>query len=364
MPAITQQQISHPLVEAKGEVTISNASDLVKSMCRGGDPKPVLSVCIASMKRPKQLTRQVQRLLQISESLAVEIVVADASLEEDRLALVDARLTVLRLREPGGIDTDYDKAISGATGEYCWLLTDDDQVDDDVMIRLLPLLSPIGEKPSLVLIDARVFDPAGTLLQESKIDRGFPKCLGAEASAGEFGGVAELLTYIGSVVISRGEWLRRRSEKYVGTEFRHVGLILEAPLPGPVSILSPPAISIQYGVAHWEPRAVRVWTSQWPSVIRDSVRTPKDWESFYSASLPRQLVALLGFRARNLLPRAEVKTVYPHEKSRLKRAIYGTVPLCPPSIAAILVLSAARIARSEDRLLRFDIHRAQHAITV
>jgi hypothetical protein len=125
-----------------------------------------------------------------------------------------------------------------------------------------------------------------------------------------------------------------------------------------VLVLSPPAITIQYGVAHWEPRAVKVWTSQWPAVIRDSVKTPRDWASFYSASLPRQLFALLGFRARNLLPRG-ASAVYPRETSRIKRIAFELVPWFPPKVAAFVVLGAAKIFRTDDRHLRFDIRRAQ-----
>jgi abequosyltransferase len=338
-------------------------ADPAGSACSEASGAVLLSICIATMKRQVEVTRQVEKLLALSEGLSVELVVADASPTPQQLAVSHPRLTVLRLAAPGGIDTDYDQAVMVARGEYCWLLTDDDQVDDDVLTRLLPLLNQHQPKPkpSLVLIDARVFDPQGSLLQESKLDRNFPSWLGPAASPAEYGGAAELLTYIGAVVISRAEWLSRRSERYVGTEFRHVGLILEAPLPGAVLVLSPPAISIQYGVAHWEPRAVKVWTSQWPSVIRDSVKSPSDWASFYSASLPRQLFALLGFRARNLLPRSEATRVYPRETSRWKRLGFYLVTCCPPTIAAFAVLGAARVASTDDRHLRFDISRAREA---
>ncbi len=343
------------MVDAVNAVVFTKANAIAEVT---GPTNPLLSICIATMKRQSEVTRQVEKLLALSEDLSVEIVVADASPTPDQLAVSHPRLTVLHLAKPGGIDTDYDHAILMAKGEYCWLLTDDDQVDDDVLVRLLPLLDRADSKPSLVLIDARVFDPSGSLLQESKLGPKFPLQLRSKALPAEFGGAAELLTYIGAVVISRSEWIRRRSEKYVGTEFRHVGLILEAPLPGLVLVLSPPAITIQYGVAHWEPRAVKVWTSQWPAVIRDSVKTPSDWASFYSASLPRQLFALLGFRARNLLPRSGVNTVYPQETSRLKRFAFELVAWCPPTVAAFVVLGAAKIFHTDDRHLRFDIRRA------
>ncbi len=325
---------------------------------------PVLSVCIATMKREAQITQQVTKLLSISEGLPVEIVVADASPEGSQLAVTHPRMTVLSLEAPNGIDADYDCAVSAARGAYCWLLTDDDEVDDDVLHRLLPMLYRIDRAPSLVLIDARVFDPAGNLLQESKLPLGFPTLLEPNALPAEFGGAAGLLSYIGSVVISRSEWLHRRSEKYVGTEFRHVGLILEAPFTGSVVFLTPPAITIQYGVAHWEPRAVRVWTAQWPAVIRDSVKSPGDWRSFYSSTFPRQIAALLGFRARSLVSQSDAHSVYPEEKSKLKRFCFSLATRFPPSLAACVVLNAAKITRTDDRLLRFDIHRARRATQI
>jgi abequosyltransferase len=326
-----------------------------------GSSDLVLSICIATMKRRNEITRQVERLLALSDGLPIEIVVADASPLPDQLALVHPRLKVLSLSKPSGIDADYDRAVTESKGEYCWLLTDDDQVDDDILVRLLPLLRNPKGNPSLALIDARVTDAFGSLLQESRLKDAFPSSLRSKALSSEFGGAAELLTYIGSVVISRNEWLSRRSQRYVGTEFRHVGLILEAPLPAHVAILSPPAITIQYGVAHWEPRAVRVWTAQWPAVIRDSVKTSSDWASFYSASFPRQIFSLLGFRARNLLPRSEAPHVYPRERSPLKRIAFTLVTYCPTHAAGFVVLTAAKIARTDVRLLRFDIRRARKA---
>ena len=120
---------------------------------------PTLSICIASMRRPVELRRQVERLLTDADGLAVEIVVADASSPAEQLDLDHPFLTVLRLDGPNGVDHDYELAIRAASGEYCWLFTDDDSAAEGTCRQLLDLINRSDVRPSLVLIDAAVLSP-------------------------------------------------------------------------------------------------------------------------------------------------------------------------------------------------------------
>ena len=318
--------------------------------------KPKLSICIASMGRRVELHSQVGRLLADSSGLAVEVVVADASPEHEKLSLSDPRLTVLRLPQPNGVDRDYDLAVRAATGEFCWLFTDDDLASPGLCGRILDTLEACQFAASVLLLDAVVREPSGEVLRTSMLPSGAPHRLEAGADAVEFAPLAGLLTFIGSVVIKRSLWLERSSERFVGTEFRHVGLVLERPLPEPVIIIREPLISIKYGAAHWEPRAVRVWLRQWPDLI-DEVVSKNDRAKFLPTSPVRQALDALGYRARGLLGVHNVRDCYPRQRSFPVRSLFYLVAVFPRRAAAVVLIAKARVRGLETKMLRFDTSR-------
>ena len=312
------------------------------------------------MKRPAELRATVERLLAISDGQPVELVVADASPVGQQLDLIHPRLTVALLDFPGGVDADYDKAISVASGRYCWLFTDDDCFDGDVIQEILrSIASEDLDHPSLVLVNARVTDSAGELLRESMLGADAPRMLAASASACEFAPLAELLTYIGSVVILRAIWMGRRSGDFVGSEFRHVGLILSSPLPGRVIVLQKAMITVRYGVAHWESRSLRVWTTQWPDVIRQSVANSDQWELFFVRSTPRLVLSAVNYRARGLLSRETATQFFPTERTGIRNALFTAICALPVAFARILVLAKAKVSSGDHRMLRFELDRTR-----
>ena len=320
---------------------------------------PLVSVIIASMNRPAALRSIVTRLLDISQGLPVDVVVADASPKDHQLVLEDPRLTIVHLESPGGVDADYDRAVRGASGTYCWFFTDDDAVDDDAVASVVTALSGNNsETTSLLLVDARVVDPKGNLLQKSLLPsataRSFPPGTGVEA----FAPFAPLLTFIGSVVIDRSLWMSRVSDDFVGSEFRHVGLILSAPLPGRVLVLERPRVTITYGLAHWETRALEVWTKKWPMLIRSCVERPDAWGLFYPESVVRQASFLVDYRARGLLSHQNVQLCFPFERSAIRSMTHATVARLPRSVARVLSRIKAKRQSPESRMLQFDLSRS------
>ena len=90
-----------------------------------------LSVCIATLNRAPLLERMLDSIVsQAGEE--VEVVVVDGASTDDTPRVVAdvqrrfPRLRCLRLAEKGGVDRDYDRTVELASGEYCWLLSDDD----------------------------------------------------------------------------------------------------------------------------------------------------------------------------------------------------------------------------------------------
>ena len=311
------------------------------------------------MRRPVELRRQVEGLLNDSVDLPVNVVVADASPPGQKLELTHPRLTVLPLDVPSGVDRDYELAVEAASGEYCWLCTDDDEPSPGVCARVLEAISAERDRPSLVLLDAVVLSPSGETLRHSMLGANAPRRLEAGAPVEEFAPVSGLLTFIGSVVIKRAVWLSRTSNRFVGSEFRHVGLILEEPLPGSVIVIKDPLISIRYGVAHWEVRAVRVWLRQWPDLVRQVVPDRRFWPLFFPASMIKQTTDALMYRARNLLNRTNVNDCYPQRTSRFSRAVFNLVAILPPRWAELVLVGKARVRGADLTMIRFEIDRGR-----
>jgi len=79
--------------------------------------------------------------------------------------------------------------------------------------------------------------------------------------------VAEYLSYMGGVVIRKPLWEARDRSRYLDTDFVHLGVIFQAPLPGSALVVAEPLISLRYGNATWAPRQFEVWGINWPTVI-------------------------------------------------------------------------------------------------
>jgi abequosyltransferase len=314
-------------------------------------PEPVLSVCIASMKRPLELQAQLQLLFQQIDtgSLPVEVVVVDASPEELRCPYEHPKLKMLYLEAPRGIDKDYDAAVQMATGSYCWLLPDDDSIDVSALSRILQTLSSDPKTtPSLVLLNAVVHDPNGHQLADSIHPKGLFDGLAAPVRPADLWRASSTLNYIGSVVVSRQLWNERQSSKYFGSEFVHVGVLLSADLPGPCFVIREPLITIVYGRAHWEKRAALVWLSQWPVLIASLGTIPTSSQPS-NCSLAGLFVDALHFRALGSLTKRVVAQVtkdqiYPRKHLFIIQAV-AVMPtsLCLAAMRVLVRVFPSRI---------------------
>jgi glycosyltransferase involved in cell wall biosynthesis len=302
---------------------------------------PRLSICIATLNRARFLEETLRGIL-AQTCDEVEVVIVDGASSDGTEEVVRGlqqefpRVRYIRREKAMGVDRDFDAAVQHAGGEYCWLLCDDDLLKPGAVAKVL---SEIRREHSLLVVNADVWN-AGykKLLQERRMkideDRVYPPS-GHEAL---FADTAEYLTFIGGVVIRRDLWMARERERFFGTEFIHVGVIFQAPLPGTALVISKPLISIRYGMAQWTARSFDIWMFKWPEIvwslpdISDAAKnrvTPKEpW---------RILKTLLTFRAMG----AYSSKTY-HDKVRARtvgwrqRAIPFLVSILPGGILNLL----------------------------
>jgi glycosyltransferase involved in cell wall biosynthesis len=231
---------------------------------------PVLSICIATYNRAGFIGETLDSILsQLTDE--VEIVVVDGASTDttpavmERYAADRPGLRYVRLPEKGGVDQDYCKAVECARGEYCWLFPDDDLFKPGAVRRVL---DELRNGPSLVIVNADVMDRNfTTLLHPSMLAYMTDETYRPDDLEGLFLRIVPTISFIGCVVIRRETWRAREHAPYFGTEFIHVGVIFQHPLPGDARVIGQPYITIRYGNAHWTSRSFEIWMMKWPRII-------------------------------------------------------------------------------------------------
>ena len=231
---------------------------------------PLLSVCIATHNRAKFIGETLESIVsQLTDE--VEVLVVDGASTDNTGSIVEKyrlkcpQLKYVYLPVKGGVDQDYDRAVQLAEGEYCWLFTDDDLLKPGAIISVL---DEIKRGYSLIVVNAQVMNRDFTKVLENrllKINKN--EIYAVSETELLFNRVVPYLSFIGGVVINRGVWMQRDKSRYFGTEFIHVGVIFQAPLPTAAVVIAEPYITIRYGNAQWTSRAFEIWMFKWPNLI-------------------------------------------------------------------------------------------------
>jgi glycosyltransferase involved in cell wall biosynthesis len=262
---------------------------------------PRLSICIATLNRARFLKETLDGILDQAND-EVEVVIVDGASSDGTEAVVQGLqqrypcIRYIRREKAMGVDRDFDDAVQHASGEYCWLLCDDDLLKPGAVAKVL---SETRREHGLLVVNADVWDAGySKLLEERRMkideDRVYPSS-GFEAL---FADTAKYLTFIGGVVIRRDLWMARERERFFGTEFIHVGVIFQASLPGTALVISKPLISIRYGMAQWTARSFDIWMFKWPELVWSLPDISDDAKNRVTPREPwRILKTLLTFRA-------------------------------------------------------------------
>jgi glycosyltransferase involved in cell wall biosynthesis len=317
---------------------------------------PLLSICIATYNRADMIGQTLDSIIsQIREE--VEIVVVDGASTDDTANVMrqyqDRCPSIRYHRMPvkGGVDRDYCHAVSFATGDYCWLLTDDDVVKPGAIVTILSLLP---RKYSLIILNAEVWDRALTNRVKYK-QLSLESDTFYEPSSRErlFRETLSYLSFIGAVVIDRVLWNERIKEPYIGTEFIHVGVIFQKELPHGAFAVAEPCIMIRSGNAQWSPRHFSIWMIKWPDLIwsfpgisdaakaRVSPRNP--WDDPLTLLLERAFGVYSRFEYHNYIKARSA--------SRWRILIAGAVALIPGVIVNFIVTAYYTLTAAHDVFL-------------
>lgn len=325
---------------------------------------PLLSICIATMNRAAYL-RSTLAGIAGQATRDVQVVVLDGGSSDATPEVVREFEAVLdlvyrRQPEPGGFDRDYDTAVSLASGEYCWLMSDDDALRPGAIDRVLRHLR--DRSIGLVIVNASICnDDLSQVLKARFVDVGDDREYEPGDDERLFVEAGNYLTFIGCVVVRRAFWLQRERARYIGSLFIHVGVLFQAPLPARSLFVAEPLIAIRYGHGYWSARAFEIWMFTWPELI---------WSFRFSdrakAAVCRQFPwmrpqALLLQRAKGSYTLSHYRRwLAPRRMSWRQRAAAITIAAMPVTVVNLLVSAALKLLVEDPGVALSDLENSRY----
>jgi abequosyltransferase len=298
-----------------------------------------LSICIATLNRGAFIGETLRSLAFPLRS-DVEIVVLDGASKDNTEQVVTElqreipMLRYFRQDSNHGVDRDFDSAVQLATGEYCWLMSDDDLVKPG---GLDAVLRAVSEGHDLVVVNTEIktFD-LSILLDGDRLRLGGDRVYQSGEFERLFEDTSAHLGYIGAVVIRRALWLARDRESYFGSYFIHVGVIFQAPLPGSALALDLPCVTVRFGNTQWRPKEFEIRMIRWTRLVWTGL--PCLSEVVKARCYPREpwrsLKSLVFYRAKGTYSLIEYRRwVLPELHSVLDRLRALSVALTPGLLA-------------------------------
>jgi glycosyltransferase involved in cell wall biosynthesis len=329
---------------------------------------PKLSLCIATLNRAPYLDETL-RTIAAQAHPDVEVVVVDGGSTDGTSDVVErfrGQLPSLRYErrlEPGGVDRDFDRAVELASGEYCWLCSDDDLLKPGALGTVLARLSQ--REFALLVVNAAIYnEDFSTLVHERAVSAGEDRVYEAGDDERLFTDAGRYLSYIGAVVVRRDLWRARAREPYFGSLFIHVGVLFQAPLPAAAVLLAEPLIAIRYGNAGWTARAFEIWMFKWPLLIWSFGQFGADVKAAVSPREPyRTLKTLLLFRGKGAYTLRDYRAwIKPHLPFGPRRWQALAVAVLPGMLCNVLMICGIRLLYPQSGVALIDLRKSRYNI--
>jgi glycosyltransferase involved in cell wall biosynthesis len=230
---------------------------------------PLLSICVATKNRSTYLNELLTSIIRNGDS-SIEVVILDSSSNNETHDLIDnfnSQLPIFKYikNEKLNLDQGYDEAIKKSSGEFCWLLPDDDTIKEEAISSIKKNLL---KDYDLVLLNLECFDKSMKIDLNQRLKYSHSDLEFSNKNINSFlDEMGILLSYAGSVVIRRSIWTSIQREKYYGSWFVHVGVILESNEIQKILFMSEPLIRYRSGNSSWTPKSFEIWYLKWPNLI-------------------------------------------------------------------------------------------------
>ncbi len=215
-----------------------------------------LSICIPTYRRARYLAETLDSVIAQATS-DVEIIVSDNASPDNTAEVVQAcqarfpRLTYFRQPENLGADRNYLQSVALASGEWCWLLGDDDLLEPGAIACVLDHLN--GPCPlDFVLLLVTAYDAKmQTVLERSADVLGVTEDIYTTDVPAFFTRFFQE-SYLSIFVVRREKWNTVNAEKYVGTGLTYLGITYEyLEADAPVLLLAQPLVKYRSMNISW-----------------------------------------------------------------------------------------------------------------
>lgn len=308
-----------------------------------------LSICITTLNRANFIGETLQSIVSQATD-ECEIVVLDAASTDQTSTVVIEhaarfpRLRYFRQNQNQGFDRDCDRMVELASGEYCWLMTDDDLVKEGAIATILRALR---REWSLVVINAEAWDLEMSQMLWPRLldftaDREYlPRDF--DALFVDVGGVLNC----NSVLIKRSLWLARDKSPYYESWLVHVGVIFQAALPQSTLVIANPLIKYRGGNSHtYSSQVSEINFVKWPAMIESFTVSASAKNRIHHTTPWKHLSMLLLCRALGFYSRGEYQRwLRPQLRSIGETVLPALVALLPRALASAGLLAYWRLTK-------------------
>jgi glycosyltransferase involved in cell wall biosynthesis len=329
-----------------------------------------LSICITTYNRGNVICETLNSIvMQLTSD--VEIVVVNGASPDNTHEIMEdyqqrhpGKIRYFREEKNSGFDADLDKAVDYASGEYCWLMSDDDILKPDAIKRVL---SELDGRNDLLVVNfeirtadmTKVISPGGFF--KFTTDRHY----NAENNHDMFSETMNQLTYLGSVVIKRDVWQSRERKNYYGTMFVHVGVIFQSPPITHAKAIVKPVIVIRCSDHLWWPRFFEIWMFKWPRLVWSFPDFPETVKNKVRPLNPwRNPITLFWCRALGAYSTAEFSKYWPDNITWPLGVMARCISLFPGKLANVILLSYYLVLRKDRAVTTHNLLTCRHANVV
>lgn len=227
-------------------------------------PSPILSICIPTYNRAGFLKQCLDSIAsQIKNPEHVEIVISDNGSSDNTQSVVEEYqkkfpfIKYIKNRENLGFDKNVLQVVEKASGDYCWLLGDDDALFKDALECLLPLLlenkyeyflanawgynreleKPAVSRPNLRISSNKFYPSLKDFVRTLKDPR---------EMVGTFGGMS-------GQIFSRRVWQELAGKQgFIGSQTVHLFVILKAFRGLPALVIAKPLVKTRADNMRWD----------------------------------------------------------------------------------------------------------------
>ena len=326
-----------------------------------------LSICIATFRRGAFIAQTLDSIISQIQPY-VEIVVVDGASPDNTSEVLNPYvakypfITYHRETENSGVDADYDKCVSYAKGEYCWLMPDDDLMLDGA---IKAILDKCDDSNDLVIVNSSVRDNSLlTTYNSSLLTITADKTYYAVTINEFYSDCIRYLSFIGGVIVKRSFWLNRDRKTYYGSAFIHVGVLLQKPAPNKVSVIAQPFIAIRYGNAMWRPQTFNIWMHNWPKLIQSFTHLPNHVSSQITQnSFLKTIKNLIIFRAQGYYGHKEYKEVTA-TSSLISKLIKYIISITPIYLVNATLALGLLLFKPTSKMLIYDLASSRYSTKI